>query len=160
MRLQLFAAFFVLAACNSAESNDPDAAESAPDAKGEPSASDVFNDAVADAPLCPVLAARDWKATIETNPDSGKRRLFIRGAVDLPTPGYEAVWRTGATDRAMPPGQRIHLSFKAPEGVVAQVVTTQHLTYLIPTDQSAYRFVAVYCGGEPLAEIADVTLAE
>ncbi len=107
---------------------------------------------------CPVIDSRNWTAWIDAEPP-GPARLHIRGEVDLPTPGYEASWRVGIADRAMPPGVHFHLDFSAPEGMVTQVVTTESVAYEDEAAYPAYRVIYVHCGEETLAEITDIPTA-
>ena len=66
----------------------------------------------------------------------------------------------GIADRAMPPGQHVHLDFAAPDGVVAQVITTQEVAYEGEAVYDAYRVITVHCGDKTLAEIADIPTAQ
>ena len=59
---------------------------------------------------CPAISSANWTAWIDAEPP-GPGQLHIRGDVVLPTPGYEPSWGVGIADRAMPPGQHMHLSF-------------------------------------------------
>jgi len=132
----------LLTAC---ASETPD--ETPPDGKG---------DAIKSA--CPVYDSRDWSAWIDTEPP-GPSRLHIIGEVDLPTPGYITSWRMGIADRAMPPGQHVHLEFTPPDGIVTQVITTQEVSYEGEAAHQAYRVIYVHCSDETLAEIVNVPIA-
>lgn len=125
------------------------------DEKGAPGEG-IGNKPVAD---CPVIDSRDWHAWVDAEPGPDAPTLHIRGAVDLPTPGYEYHWRVGIADRALPPGQHMHLDFTAPDGVVAQVVTPMEVAYQGEAAFDEYRMILVKCGGERLAEILDVPVA-
>jgi hypothetical protein len=103
---------------------------------------------------CPVLDSRNWKAW--TAPDGDGHALTIEGEIDLPTPGYALTWRDGPADRAMPPGLRVHLDAAPPADLVMQVVTPTPVTYSTKGYGERYRVVYVLCGGEAIAEIADV----
>ncbi len=103
---------------------------------------------------CAVIDSRNWKAW--TAPDGTGTTLYVSGEVDLPTPGYVAALRLGASDRAMPPGQVVHLDLTPPEGLVAQVVTATPVELQSPGAYPEYRSVAILCGGKPVAEIAPV----
>ena len=107
---------------------------------------------------CPVYDSRDWAAWIDAEPP-GPAQLHIRGEVDLPTPGYTASWRMGIADRAMPPGQHVHLDFKTPDGMVAQVITSQEVAYKGDAAYEAYRVIRVHCGDKTLAEITEIPVA-
>ena len=130
-------------------------AETAPDAESAPAADETLiadtEDAVAP---CPVLDSRNWTAF--TTPDGDGHALTIEGEIDLPTPGYALAWRTGIADRAFPPGLRVHLDATPPAGVVMQVVTPTPVSYTSTGANAQYRVVYVLCGGEAIAEIADV----
>ena len=107
---------------------------------------------------CPVIGSTNWNAWIDAEPP-GPSRLHIRGEAVLPTPGYTVSWRVGAADRMMPPGQHMHLSFSAPDGVVAQVITTQDVDYVGEATYPEYRVIYVHCGDQQLAEITDIPTA-
>ena len=108
---------------------------------------------------CPVIESRNWTAWVDAEPP-GPARLHIRGEVDMPTPGYKASWREGIADRAMPPGVHFHLDFAAPDGMVAQVITTDEVAYEGEATYPAYRVIYVHCGDEKLAEIGEVPIAQ
>lgn len=103
---------------------------------------------------CAVIDSRNWKAW--TAPDGAGTTLYVSGEVDLPTPGYAAVLRLGAADRAMPPGQIVHLDLTPPEGLVTQVVTPTPVELQSPGAYPEYRSVAILCGGNSIADIAPV----
>lgn len=107
---------------------------------------------------CPVIRSDNWSAWIDAMPP-GPSRLHIRGDAVLPTPGYTASWRVGAADRMMPPGQHMHLSFEAPDGVVIQVITTENIAYEGEATYPEYRVIYVHCGGAQLAEITEIPTA-
>lgn len=106
------------------------------------------------AAACPVLDSRNWTAW--TAPDGAGHALTIEGEVDMPTPGYALSWRDGAADRAMPPGLRVHLDAAPPADLVMQVVTPTPVSYTLEGANAVYRVVYVFCGGEEIADIADV----
>ena len=108
---------------------------------------------------CPVFDSRDWSAWIDAQPP-GPPRLHIRGEVDLPTPGYKALWRIGAADRMMPPGVRFHLSFEKPDGIVSQVISTESIAYKGEASYPDYRVIYVMCGERTLAEINEIPTAQ
>jgi len=103
---------------------------------------------------CPLLDSRNWRAF--TTPDGEGHALTIEGEVDLPTPGYALAWREGPADRAFPPGLRVHLEATPPDGIVMQVVSPTPVSWSSPGASAEYRVVIVLCGGEAIAEIADV----
>ena len=107
---------------------------------------------------CPIVESREWTGWINAQPP-GPATLHIRGDVDLPTPGYSYTWREGIADRALPPGQRMHLDFSPPEGIVTQVITPQTITYAQKATYSAYRVIYIVCGEETIAEITDIQTA-
>ena len=111
---------------------------------------------------CPVLDSRDWAAWIDAEPstDGSKPQLIITGEVDLPTPGYSAAWIEGPADRAMPPGQRFDLVLTPPDGMVAQVISTEEVRYQADAAYDAYRVIYVSCGDQQLAEITDIPIAQ
>ncbi len=103
---------------------------------------------------CPVLDSRNWSAF--TTPDGDGHALTIEGEVDMPAPRYALSWREGPADRAMPPGLRVHLDATPPDGAVMQVVSPTPVTWTLSGANAEYRVVYVLCGGESIAEIADV----
>lgn len=152
-----------LSACAKKEAApEPDAApsaaaiaETAPAVDPAPVAEEIALAETEDAMAsCPVLDSRNWTAW--TSPDGGGHKLTIEGEVDLPTPGYALSWREGIADRAMPPGLRVHLDAAPPADLVMQVVTPTPVSYTVSSANPAYRVVYVLCGGEAIAEIADV----
>ena len=104
---------------------------------------------------CPVLDSRNWTAFVDAEPPL-PARLHIRGEADLPTPGFTYAWRLGITDRAMPPGQHVHLDFIAPDGMTAQVVTRTQVTFSQETPFTEYRQITLHCGDQVLAVIKDI----
>lgn len=110
---------------------------------------------------CPIAGSRSWKAWVNPTPGSeGEATLVVEGEVDTPTPGYTFSWEAGMADRSAVPMQRLHLAVTPPDGMVAQVITTESVRYEGPAIAENYRGVAVMCGEELLAEIADVTTAQ
>jgi hypothetical protein len=130
-------------------------AEAAPAVEAEPVVEEtVIAETETAVAACPVLDSRNWKAW--TAPDGDGHKLMIEGEIDLPTPGYALTWRDGPADRAMPPGLRIHLDATPPADLVMQVVTPTPVSYSTKGYGERYRVVTVLCGGEAIAEIADV----
>lgn len=110
---------------------------------------------------CPILGSRNWKAWVNAEPgDDAEATLVVEGEIDAPTPGYTFSWEPGMADRSAVPMQRLHLTAAPPDGVVAQVITTESVRYEGPAIAQDYRGVAVMCGEELLAEITEVTTAE
>lgn len=108
-------------------------------------------------PDCPILASRGWEAWVDGTPSlEGGRRLHVVGEVDTPTPGYSFAWRLGPADRAFPPAQRLALIPTPPEGMVAQVVTTEQVAFEGDALYPSYRGILVVCGGKLIAEIDEV----
>lgn len=121
------------------------------------------NEAAVESPdSCPVLDSRDWRAWIDAMPsvDGGKPQLIITGEADLPTPGYAYDWIEGPADRAMPPGQRFELVFTPPDGMVAQVISTEEIRYQADAAYDAYRVIYVSCGDQQLTEITTIITAQ
>ncbi|WP_375207202.1 hypothetical protein [Hyphococcus sp.] len=113
-----------------------------------------------DAMACPVIDSRDWAAWVNAMPGpDAKLTLHVAGEIDLPTPGYDISWQAGMADRSMTPVQRLILNLTPPDGMVAQVITTETVKYEGPALVENYGGVIVMCGGAPLAEITDVTVA-
>lgn len=160
---QVLIATVALALCACAEKEEPapiaDAGTPAP-IVGEDLAPSAAPQSVAattpqePAATCAVINSRNWKAW--TAPDGTGTTLHVSGEVDLPTPGYSAVLRLGASDRAMPPGQIVHLDLTAPEGLVAQVVTATPVALESPGAYPQYASVAILCGDSSIAVIAPV----
>ncbi len=110
---------------------------------------------------CPVIDSRNWSAWVNAMPGpDAKLTLHVAGEIDLPTPGYNISWQEGMADRSMTPVQRLMLTATPPDGMVAQVITTENVKYEGPALVKTYGGVIVMCGGEPLAEIDDVVVAE
>lgn len=151
------AALVALAACaQESESTQSPAAdgEAATDAEEPATASDESS-------ACPVLDSRNWTAWVNAMPGpDAKPTLHVTGDVDMPTPGYAFEWREGMADRSAMPVQRLMLTATPPDGMVAQVLTTETVSYEGPALTTTYGGVIVMCGGEPLAEITDVTVAQ
>jgi hypothetical protein len=150
------AALLALAAC--AKKEEAPAAVAAEPAAGlatTAAAEDAVVAETEDAEIaCPVLDTRNWKAW--TAPAGEGHALTIEGEIDLPTPGYALIWRAGIADRAMPPGLRVHLDAVPPADLVMQVVTPTPVSWSMDGANPQYRVVSVLCGGEAIAEIADV----
>lgn len=128
------------------------------DGEGAPGEGTLLNKpATAD---CPVIDSRDWTAWVDAEPGPDAPTLHIRGTVELPTPGYDYAWRVGIADRALPPGQHMHLDFTAPDGMVAQVITSVDVAYEGEATYAEYRMIRVKCGDRALAEITDVPVAQ
>ncbi|MEM1420917.1 MAG: hypothetical protein AAF661_06600 [Pseudomonadota bacterium] len=104
---------------------------------------------------CPVIDSRDWRAWVDAEA-GGSRVLRVSGEVDLPTPGYSAAWRLGPADRRAPPAQFLDLAFAAPDGIVAQVVTSTQVSYQGDAVYPAYRAIRIRCGDRVLAEITEI----
>ncbi|MEO0400627.1 MAG: hypothetical protein AAF224_14545 [Pseudomonadota bacterium] len=153
LKAWVFATFgVVIAACASGET---------PEMSDLPAPSDEGgHSAIGDqqAAACPVLESGEWRAWVNRAPTVGeaKKRLIVTGVVTLPTPGYEAEWRLGVTDRALPPGQMIYVKFNPPEGIVAQVLTPTPIRFETPTSFDVYRQIRIVCGDETLANITDI----
>lgn len=106
---------------------------------------------------CAIIASRDWKAWIDTMPGVGSTpMLHVAGEVDMPTPGYSFEWAAGPLDRRMPPTQHLKLSATAPDGMVAQVVSTETVKYEGAAQASEYSAIVIRCGDEVLAEITEI----
>lgn len=147
MKHGVFLPFLLLLAACAKDGGANDNAE--PTQNGDVSASDD----------CPVIGSQNWTAWIDAQPP-GPARLHIRGETVLPTPGYTASWRVGAADRMMPPGQHMHLSFTAPGGIVAQVLTTEEVGFEGDATYPEYRVIFVQCGDRQLAEITEIPIAQ
>lgn len=110
---------------------------------------------------CPVLESHDWRAWVNAQPGpDASATLIVEGNVVMPTPGYAFSWEEGMADRSAIPMQRLHLAVSPPDGMVAQVITTEAVRYEGPAIAQNYRAVVVMCGDEQLVEIADVTTAQ
>ncbi len=88
------------------------------------------------------------------------RELIATGEIVLPTPGYRATLSAGAADRSATPVQQLILDLTPPSGPVAQVLTTESVRYQGPAISMRYRAVRIMCGGQMLAEITDVPVAQ
>jgi len=122
----------------------------------EPGAGDGDTDGA-----CPIIDTRNWEAWIDKMPGpDGGMRLHITGDADMPTPGYTFQWSEGFADRALPPGLRFKLTATPPDGIVAQVITTEQVNYSGETPYREIRAVYVSCGDKKLAEISPVSVVE
>ncbi len=134
---------------------------SSPDEGSEAAAPSEEEAAMPDKGDCPVIASRDWTAWVNAMPGPGaEATLIVEGAVDMPTPGYVFSWEAGMADRSAIPTQRLHLTATPPDGMVAQVITTETVRYDGPAIAKNYSGVMVMCGGELLAEITEIMTAE
>lgn len=115
--------------------------------------------AQAPADECPIMESRDWRAWVDAEP-GGPRMLRVEGEVDMPTPGYRAVWRVGPADRRLPPAQHLILDLTPPLGLSLQVITPTRLSYAGEAVYPAYRAIVVRCGDRVLAEIDEVPEAQ
>lgn len=153
------AALLALAAC----SQKTDVAEGAaadPSAAPAPETEEAVMPADETA-ACPVLASRNWTAWVNAMPGPDmKPALHVAGEIDLPAPGYAIAWREGMADRSATPVQRLILTATPPAGIVTPAVTTESVTYEGPALVVTYGGVIVMCGGEPLAQIDEVTVAQ
>ena len=110
---------------------------------------------------CPVVESRAWAAWVNAMPGPGAtRELIATGEIVLPTPGYRATLSAGAADRSATPVQQLILDLTPPSGPVAQVLTTESVRYQGPAISMRYRAVRIMCGGQMLAEITDVPVAQ
>ena len=125
-----------------------------PPAKTEPAPPTKKND-------CAILESSNWQAWVDAMPGpDATPTLHVTGEIVLPTPGYTIEWQMGALDRMQPPGQRLSISTTPPDGMVTQVITTVEVAYAGETAITNYREVIVSCGGEMLATISDVVVAQ
>lgn len=106
---------------------------------------------------CPSLGSRNWRARL-VRVGGSKLKLTVDGEVDLPTPGYTAVWKEGLSDRANPPGLHLMLSFTPPsqDDMVAQVVTINQVHYSAEVSYPRYRYILVRCGDGALTQLSEV----
>lgn len=106
---------------------------------------------------CPALGSRGWRARL-VRVGGTKLVLTVDGEVDLPTPGYTAVWKEGLSDRANPPGLQLLLSFTPTQedDMVAQVVTINQVHYSAEVSYPRYRYILVRCGDGALTQLSEV----
>ncbi len=110
---------------------------------------------------CPVLDSHGWTAWVNAMPGpDASATLIVEGVVDLPTPGYQISWAPGAADRSAIPVQKLYLVASAPDGMAAQVITSEAVRYEGPAIAKQYRGVVVMCGDGVLADITDVVTAQ
>ena len=105
---------------------------------------------------CPVLESADWTAWLNMQPGPSGPSLHVSGQVVLPAPGFTVEGRLGPLDRRQPPSQRVVLEFASPQGVVAQVLSTEDVQLALPALANTYRAVVVTCGETTLAEITEI----
>lgn len=159
-RLSLFTSIALVALAGCAAETEVEEASASEEASPE-TAMDEPAMASTESAACPVIDSRNWTAWVNAmpGPDS-QMKLYVTGEIDLPTPGYEISWTEGMADRSMTPVQRLMLTVTPPDGMAAQVITTESVRYEGPALVKTYGGVIVMCGGSPLAEIDDVTVAE
>jgi hypothetical protein len=110
---------------------------------------------------CAVIANRNWSAHINAMPGpNAQRTLIVTGEVDLPTPGYTVALDLGPADRSAIPVQQLVVNTTAPTAIVPQVVTQYPVRYEGPAIAQQYRAVRIMCGGQQLAEITDIVIAQ
>ncbi len=111
--------------------------------------------------MCPVIESKNWHAWIDPKP-SGQDSfvLNISGDIDLPTPAYQVTLTAGPMNRKMPPDQRFDLQAKPTGGMAAQVITLVPVRYREATPYSHYGSIMIFCDGQELATIRDVTIME
>lgn len=152
-------AFSILAAfgCSPASDTETDAGarERATEVSGDMKLAEA-----GETDACPVIESRGWRAWVDAmpNPDAAAT-LFVEGEVDMPTPGYSFAWEVGMADRSAVPTQRLHIKATPPDGMTAQVVTTETVRYEGPAIAQSYRSVIVMCGEDVLAEATPVLTA-
>jgi hypothetical protein len=154
--IPLSLAFLALAACAPA---DKEAAGKTADDVSALAEETAVN--TTEAAACPIIDSRNWHAWVDAmpGPDS-KMTLHVVGEVDMPTPGYSFEWREGIADKSATPVQRLMLTATPPDGMIAQVITTEQVNYEGPAITKMYRGILVMCGGSVLADIPDVSIAE
>lgn len=107
--------------------------------------------------VCAAISSSDWRAFVDAAPASGGGPvLVITGTVDLPTPAHRIEARLGPTDRRSPPGQVIAVEIVSDGGVAAQVITSRAVRFEFHAIDTQYHRVTIACGGQTLAELADV----
>lgn len=143
----------MLMACGTAENGE------AKDSAKEPVATEAPVEL--EMATCPVIDSRNWTAVMDKKdgPDA-PARLTVSGEVDLPTPGYSFEWKEGIADRSLRPMQQLILTFERPSGIVNQVIASKTVTYEGKAIAPQYRSIIVMCGGDALAEITDIQVAE
>ena len=113
---------------------------------------------------CPFFGPGDWRAWVDKMPKidgqgAPNGRLHIVGRLSAPTPVFEIIFEPGPADRAMPPAQTFNVVWKAPTGIVSQVVVNAEVRYSGDAAYSSYRAIKVVCGDKLFANIEDVDVA-
>ncbi len=107
---------------------------------------------------CALIDSRDWTAWVDRMPGpDAQPSLHVTGEIDLPTPGYSIAWQVGPADRMNPPAQFLELVLTPPDGLVAQVVTTEPVHYSGPAVYPEYRAIRVRCGDSQVADITEIS---
>ena len=106
---------------------------------------------------CPVIESSNWQAFINKMPGpDAKASINVSGTVKMPLPGFTFAWAEGPLDRSAMPKLRLKLVPTAPDGMVAQVLTDELVTYKADALVTGYSGVIVSCGDTVLGEITDI----
>jgi len=125
----------MLAACTPHESNDT--SMSSPETSSE----------------CPILKVSSFTASLKND---GEPTLNVSGIITVSSGGYSYNLTMGILDRMKPPTQRLNLTVTPPEGMATQAITDIEVSGGFPALSKSYKSIVILCGGEAIAEIADV----
>jgi hypothetical protein len=160
----LAAALILLPACQPAAPNN----SSAPPQAVSPAAPDtpVSSDDPAPAqtpptplPDCPILGASDWVAFINAMPGPGARpKLIVTGKVRVATGGYRANFTDMRLAESYPVQIFLDLEATPPSGPATQAIETIDVRGEWPM-APPIGSVAIRCGNQTLARIANVEIA-
>ena len=163
-RLIPAAALFLLCACQPSAPNEPVAAPKAasPAAPDTPVSSD--DPAPTDSRFvpqsdCPILGSSDWTAFINAMPGPGARpTLIVTGKVRVATGGYRAIFSDMRVAESYPVQVFLDLNVTPSPGPASQAIETLEVRGEWPMAPPVGS-VAIRCGNQTLARIANVEIA-
>lgn len=144
------AAAALLSACQTIPQDDP---YGSPVAGPYPPAADPV------APgTCPIASSRDWRAWIDSSPESSDRpALVVTGTVVAPTGGYRMEFDPYLQAMRSYPVQLVAtLRPMPPDGPATQALTTHDVRWQWPLQSSPVGAVMISCGSQTLARISPV----
>lgn len=163
-RLFLAATLFLLCACQPSAPNQPVAAPkaAAPAAPDTPVSSDDPVPAgrpFTPGPDCPILGSSDWVAFINAMPGPGaKPTLIVTGKVRVASGGYRANFSDMRVAESYPVQIFLDLDVTPPSGPATQAIETLEVRGEWPMSPPVGS-VAIRCGNQSLARIANVEIA-
>lgn len=162
------AASLMLSACN----QNPGASTAAPDSvkSSEPATVPVTAvkqedpsavAAASEIPAgCRIQSSAEWKASVNAQPP-GSPKLTVSGKVETSTGGYEVTVERKAID-SNPGIVSLELQVVPPpaDAMVSQMITPHAVKIDVPDVSGDVKWVVINCGGEKLAEIAEISMLD